>query len=267
MRGSAIFRSDWLAGAKRSTATAGNRIGLDRPGRAVNRLRLARRGLVSILLALAGRPLPSGAGQSPVPTAIAPAESRFSFATVRERARQRAATEYRPEPNRLPQFLKGLGYDNYQMIRFRPEAGPWAEESGRFSLQFFHPGYLYQNPVAVHLVDQGRVTAFQFSPAQFDYGRNHFPKPMPADLQFPAHRRWAALRGLRQGACPGGSAAIAGRASMGGRPPLGCRARRLVLGLGRLAGSRPPYRVVAAARAAGPRATAFPARVEPQAAA
>lgn len=141
-------------------------------------------GLVPFLLTLAAGTPPSGFGQTPAATASTRAESAFSFATVRERARQRAATEYRAEPNRLPQFLKSLGYDHYQMIRFRPETGPWAKDSGRFSLQFFHPGYLYQNPVAIHLVDQSRATDFHFSPTQFDYGRNQFPEPVPADLPF-----------------------------------------------------------------------------------
>jgi periplasmic glucans biosynthesis protein len=124
------------------------------------------------------------AGDPPPPAGPAPTNTGFSFATVRERARQRAATEYRPEPNRLPEFLKKLSYDGYQRIRFRPETAPWYGESMPFTLQFFHPGFLYQDPVAIHLASQGRSSDFKFSPAQFDYGSNQFPNPVPADLGF-----------------------------------------------------------------------------------
>jgi glucans biosynthesis protein len=140
---------------------------------------LAGRSLLFVLLTVGACLLAAWGGEAP-----AQSEPGFSFAIVQQRARQRAATEYRPEPNRLPQFLKSLGYDGYQRIRFRPETGPWEGQSNRFTLQFFHPGYLYQNPLAIHVVEQGRLTDFQFSPAQFDYGTNQFPKPVPPDLQF-----------------------------------------------------------------------------------
>ena len=36
----------------------------------------------------------------------------------------------------------------------------------------------------IHLVEEGQVRDFDFSPQQFDYGPVHFPEPLPRDLHF-----------------------------------------------------------------------------------
>ena len=40
----------------------------------------------------------------------------------------------------------------------------------------------------IHLVEEGQTRDFGFSPRQFDYGRVHFPEPLPQDLHFPGLR-------------------------------------------------------------------------------
>jgi glucans biosynthesis protein len=123
------------------------------------------------------------ATNSPAPAPQAP--PAFSFEVVRQRARELAAKEYHPGSGpELPDFLKNLTFDQYQDIRFRPEQAPWYNEHLPFGVQFFHRGFLYQDPVRIHLVEQGQVRDVQFSAGQFDYGKNKFPKPVPADLHF-----------------------------------------------------------------------------------
>ena len=128
------------------------------------------------------------AGEAVAPATPPPSTPVVSFESVRERARTLAARDYHPEPNKLPEVLKKLGYDDYQAIRYRPEKGPWHNEPIEITLQFFHPGYLYQDPVLIHLVEEGQVRDFGFSPEQFDYGRVHFPEPLSRDLHFPGLR-------------------------------------------------------------------------------
>ena len=135
------------------------------------------------LPALAHQPLPPPAASAEVVSSAA-GGTAFSFDTVRERARALAAKDYRAEPRKLPDFLKNLNYDGYLHIRYRPETGPWMKDHLPFTLQFFHPGYLYQDPVRVQLIEQGRVHDFPFSPSQFDYQTNRFPAPVPEDLSF-----------------------------------------------------------------------------------
>jgi periplasmic glucans biosynthesis protein len=124
------------------------------------------------------------AGGAVAPETPPPVPPAVSFQSLRERARTLAARDYRPEPNKLPESLKKLSYDDYQAIRFRPEQGPWHNEHLQFTLAFFHPGYLYQDSVLIHLVEEGQVRDFDFSSQQFDYGPVHFPEPLSRDIHF-----------------------------------------------------------------------------------
>jgi glucans biosynthesis protein len=115
--------------------------------------------------------------------------SGFSFTTARELARSLAAKDFRPEQNAdLPEALKKLTYDQYQAIRFRPEHSLWKDDHVRFIAQFFQRGYLYQDPVKIHVIDGGQVSDVAFSPEQFDYQTNRIPKDLPATLQFGGFR-------------------------------------------------------------------------------
>jgi glucans biosynthesis protein len=115
--------------------------------------------------------------------------SGFSFTMARELARSLAAKDFQPERNAdLPEELKKLTYDQYQAIRFRPEHSLWKDDHVRFIAQFFQRGYLYQDPVRIHVIDGGRVSDVAFSPEQFDYETNRIPKDLPATLQFGGFR-------------------------------------------------------------------------------
>ena len=112
-------------------------------------------------------------------------EAAFSYGMLVAKARDLAASEFRAETRpELPEELKTLSYDDYQTIHFVGSEGPWQGESLRFSFQFFHRGFLYKDPVAVHLIEDGRVHEFPFSPKQFNYGKLHLAAPLPTDLQF-----------------------------------------------------------------------------------
>ena len=114
--------------------------------------------------------------------------SGFSFATVREMARALAAKDFRPANSDLPEVLKKLTYDDYQKIRFRPEHSLWRDDHVRFTAQFFQRGYLFQEPVSIHVIDNGKVSDVDFSPAMFDYENVRVPPNLPASTQFAGFR-------------------------------------------------------------------------------
>ena len=96
-------------------------------------------------------------------TARAAGETGFSFSTVREMARALAAKDFRPAQNSdLPEAFKKLTYDEYQRIRFRPEHNLWKDDHVRFMAQFFQRGYIYQDPVGIHVIDGGKVSDVAF---------------------------------------------------------------------------------------------------------
>ncbi len=99
------------------------------------------------------------------------------FAEVVGRAQSAAAAPYRPNEIALPEVLQKLNYDTYRMITFRREEGLWFGERTRFQVQLFHPGYLYQEPVAINEVVDREVRPVRFSPEFFRYP--HFdPAPL-----------------------------------------------------------------------------------------
>jgi glucans biosynthesis protein len=110
---------------------------------------------------------------------------RFTYATLKAEAQKLASNEYRPvaTPN-LPEPFAKLSYDDYQSIHFVPAQGPWENEQLRFTFQFFHRGFIYREPVTIHLVEEGQVHDFSFAPSQFNYGKLKVPADLPADLQF-----------------------------------------------------------------------------------
>ena len=91
------------------------------------------------------------------------------FAEVVRRAQSAANTPYQPNEAALPEVLQKLNYDTYRKISFRPEAGLWRDDHLRFQAQFFHPGYLYKDPVAINEVVAGEERAVEFSPKFFRY--------------------------------------------------------------------------------------------------
>ncbi|HEY3861985.1 MAG TPA: glucan biosynthesis protein G [Verrucomicrobiae bacterium] len=113
----------------------------------------------------------------------------FSFSTVREMALALSAKDFRPADNSsLPDSLKKLTFDEYQKIRFRPEHNLWKNDHVRFMAQFFQRGYLYQDPVVIHVVDEGKVRDVNYSPEDFDYNTNRVPNNLPPTLQFGGFR-------------------------------------------------------------------------------
>jgi glucans biosynthesis protein len=84
-------------------------------------------------------------------------------------AKGAAAAPYQPNEATLPDSLAKLNYDSYRKITFRGDRSLWHSNRGGFEVQFFHPGYLFRQPVAVHEVAGGNINPVRFSPKYFRY--------------------------------------------------------------------------------------------------
>ena len=108
------------------------------------------------------------------PGGTAPGETAppeiFGFANVRELAQERAAHEYRPTPEALPEALATLTYDQYRDIRFRPEDALWRGQS-LFEVQFFHRGYTSRQRINLFEVDAAGAHPIPYRPQTFSFGR------------------------------------------------------------------------------------------------
>ncbi|MGI8890717.1 MAG: glucan biosynthesis protein [Chthoniobacterales bacterium] len=90
------------------------------------------------------------------------------FSKVVGQARKAAAAPFRPNEMSLPEVLHNLNYDTYRDITFRQEQGLWHGRSP-FEIQFFHPGYLFKQPVVIHEVRADEVRIVPFEQKYFRY--------------------------------------------------------------------------------------------------
>ena len=70
----------------------------------------------------------------------------------RKLALERAQKPFHSPHRDLPTVLRpeNLDYDKYRQIEFRHDRALWAAEGLPFRVEFFHPGYIYQEPVHVN---------------------------------------------------------------------------------------------------------------------
>ncbi|NMO22244.1 glucan biosynthesis protein [Pyxidicoccus fallax] len=94
----------------------------------------------------------------------------FTAATVVERARALAARPYEAPKRTLPEAYARMSYDAYRDIRYRNDKAFWRADGLPFQAQFFHPGFLYPEPVVIHVVAGGRAEPVRFSPDLYTYG-------------------------------------------------------------------------------------------------
>jgi len=111
--------------------------------------------------------LPHSRAEQPSPARTTPTPADLGT-FVRDRARDLAATEYSPPAATLPPDLAALDYEAYRSIRFREEASLWRGKAP-FEVQLFHPGFLYDEPVRIHVVEGDSVSELPFDRSRFTY--------------------------------------------------------------------------------------------------
>src|SRR5215510_1540500 len=126
----------------------------------------------------------------PIATALGGAahaeeSSAFDGATVRTQARELAQRSYQAPDGTLPEELRNLDYQDYRAIRFNTDRALWRDQGTRFTVQFFHRGFLYKEPVKIFEVAGGRATPIRYSPDLFTFGK---VKPPTADIGFAGFR-------------------------------------------------------------------------------
>ncbi|MFH0754037.1 MAG: glucan biosynthesis protein G [Candidatus Omnitrophota bacterium] len=114
------------------------------------------------------------------------AATHVKFRDVVEKARVLSKTAFQSPGKGLPDILKKMGYDQWRGIRFKPSKSLWAREP--FSVQFFHPGFLYKQPVLIHDISRDGTHAFPFSSDFFEYQDDGVAGRMEDDYGFAGFR-------------------------------------------------------------------------------
>jgi glucans biosynthesis protein len=114
---------------------------------------------------------------------------------VAQRALERAKTPFHSPRADLPKVLRqdNLDYDKYREIRFRRDHALWAADKLPFRVEFFHPGYLYQEPVHVHEFTLTHTQPIRFVQDFFDYGKLNIANQIPVNTGYAGFRILNAL--------------------------------------------------------------------------
>lgn len=94
---------------------------------------------------------------------------RFNRDVLLAEAERLAATDYVP-PSLPPDAVRPLNYDQYRAIRMQAGASIWRGQNRNFTLDLFHPGFIFDTPVDIRLVVNGLARQVFFTEKIFDYG-------------------------------------------------------------------------------------------------
>jgi glucans biosynthesis protein len=119
---------------------------------------------------------------------------------VASRALERAQEPFHSPRADLPPVLRQdrLDYDKYREIRFRRNMALWTAADAPFRIEFFHPGYLYQEPVHVNEFTLTHVQPIRFVQDFFDYGSLHIQDQIPANTGYAGFRVLYPLNGTNR---------------------------------------------------------------------
>jgi glucans biosynthesis protein len=108
----------------------------------------------------------------------------FSFDLLTATMKQKAEKEYQPVEEALPESVTELSYDQHRAIRFRPDAAFFAGEAP-FELQAFHPGWLFKQPVHLHVIENGAATRMHITSQMFEYRQPLLDPQKFQGMEFP----------------------------------------------------------------------------------
>ena len=107
----------------------------------------------------------------PAFAAVGFSSSAFSHDTVKSLAENLAKKPFEERSLKIERSGAPLTYDEYRDIRFKQDNAIWRGKSSAFQLQLFAPGGLYNRPVDIHLVENGKVRTLPFRGENFEFGR------------------------------------------------------------------------------------------------
>ena len=132
---------------------------------------------------------------TPLPVCRGTESAEVNLDYVAQRAEAKARLPFHSPKLELPEILKAdkLDYDKYREIRFRRDHALWSSENLPFQVEFFHPGYLYQEPVRINEFSFNYVQPVRFVQDFFDYGGMKLQKHIPANTGYAGFRLIYAL--------------------------------------------------------------------------
>jgi glucans biosynthesis protein len=119
---------------------------------------------------------------------------------VAQRALERARQPFRSPHVNLPTGLRpeNLDYDKYRQIEFRHDRALWAADGLPFHIEFFHPGYIYHEPVHVNEFTLTHTQPIRFVQDFFNYHELNIARQIPVDMGYAGFRVLNELNGTNR---------------------------------------------------------------------
>lgn len=93
----------------------------------------------------------------------------FDFGALKARAKELAAKPHVAPKRDAPEWLQKLTYDQHRIIEFDQARTLWREENLPFQMQFFHPGWFFNQSVQINQVVGGKSEPVKFDKDFFRY--------------------------------------------------------------------------------------------------
>jgi glucans biosynthesis protein len=112
--------------------------------------------------------------------------AEVSLEYVAKKAEARAHKPFHSPRADLPEVLRAdkLDYDKYREIEFRHDKALWSSDPLPFRMEFFHPGYLYQEPVHINEFTLTHVQPVRFVQDFFNYRSLRIANQIPAETGY-----------------------------------------------------------------------------------
>ena len=93
----------------------------------------------------------------------------FSLKDVEKLAYELAKKPFINIDSQTINFLRNISEDTWKKIFLKDEERLWREDNLPFEIGFIHPGFIYDQPVALYLVENGISIPIEFAPEMFEY--------------------------------------------------------------------------------------------------
>lgn len=112
----------------------------------------------------------------------------FSFDRLKSQAAEMAGEPWQDGRSPHTGILEKIDYDRFQAIRFKKSHALWTDGRGGAPVQFFHLGRYFQEPVRIHVVENGQAREILYRRSYFDLPGGHPAQELPDNIGFSGFR-------------------------------------------------------------------------------
>ncbi|MFO1117741.1 MAG: glucan biosynthesis protein D [Beijerinckiaceae bacterium] len=108
----------------------------------------------------------------------------FSFALLKEQAKEMSKGAYTPPPKPSPEIMDQLNYEEWGKIRFRTEYALFAKGPQQSPISFFHLGKFFRKGIQINAVDGGQAREIIYDQSYFDMPADSPARKLPQGVGF-----------------------------------------------------------------------------------